>query len=48
MNDIYTPKVKFLKEVLDHYQESDFSVTDIGCGGGHFVKACENGGLELT
>jgi len=42
VNDIYTPKVKFLKEVLDHYQESDFSVTDIGCGGGHFVKACEN------
>jgi SAM-dependent methyltransferase len=42
VKDIYQPKAEFLKEVLDDNEVDKFSVTDIGCGGGHFVKACEN------
>mgnify|MGYP001240898456 CR=1 FL=1 len=41
VEDIYRPKVQFLIEVLNQEKISDFSVTDLGCGGGHFVKACE-------
>jgi SAM-dependent methyltransferase len=48
VNDIYIPKARFLKEVLDNYQELNFSVTDVGCGGGHFVKACEIEGIMAT
>lgn len=42
VEDIYLPKADFLKEVLIDNAIDEFSVTDIGCGGGHFVKACEN------
>lgn len=42
VNDIYIPKAQFLIEVMDAESNSNYSVTDIGCGGGHFVKACEN------
>lgn len=34
---IYQPKVKFLKKVL----KKDFTLTDIGSGAGHFLKALE-------
>ena len=34
-------KSSFLLRVLNQEKISDFSVTDLGCGGGHFVKACE-------
>lgn len=46
--DIYTPKAEFLKEVLANNNINIFSVTDIGCGGGHFVKACENLDIEAV
>lgn len=42
VEDIYIPKAKFLKEVMKNNSITEFSVTDIGCGGGHFVKACED------
>ena len=42
VNDIYIPKAKFLLEILNKNNVKDFSVTDIGCGGGHFIKACED------
>ncbi len=35
---IYSPKVDFLRKVL----KKNISVMDIGCGGGHFLKALEN------
>ncbi len=34
---IYLPKVKFLKNVI----KKKISLVDIGCGGGHFLKALE-------
>ncbi len=37
VENIYLPKVDFLSEVINH----NYDLTDIGCGGGHFVKACE-------
>lgn len=40
--DIYLPKVEFMARVLAaHGVGPNFSVLDVGCGGGHFVKACE-------
>lgn len=42
VNDIYLPKANFLREVLVDNNIFKYSVTDIGCGGGHFVKACED------
>ena len=35
---IYTPKIDFLKDTL----KKKFSLIEIGCGAGHFIKACEN------
>ena len=46
--DIYSPKAEFLREVLADNNINEFSVTDIGCGGGHFVKACENLKIEAV
>ncbi len=46
VNDIYQPKVEFLQEVLRQENKTKFNVTDLGCGGGHFVKACELRGIE--
>ena len=48
VNDIYEPKVSFLQEVLKSDGIVDFSVTDVGCGGGHFVAACEKLGIECV
>lgn len=43
---IYLPKVEFMHEVLTEIDCGDNnSVLDIGCGGGHFVKACEIKGI---
>ena len=39
--DIYIPKVEFMLEVLGKYVDiNNLSVLDVGCGGGHFIKAC--------
>jgi SAM-dependent methyltransferase len=43
---IYLPKVDFLLEVLRAEGLEDASVLDIGCGGGHFVRACELRGVS--
>ena len=40
VQDIYTPKVQFLIDVVGRC-----TVNDVGCGAGHFVKACENLGV---
>ena len=48
VDDIYVPKADFLKEVLAENSTHNFSVTDIGCGGGHFVKACENLNIDAV
>ena len=46
VEDIYLPKVLFLLEVLENYKLlDDLTIKDIGCGAGHFVKACEIKGL---
>lgn len=45
VNAIYLPKVDFLLEVLDSLDVTDRSLLDVGCGGGHFVRACEMRGL---
>ena len=43
VKDIYEPKVNFLKDTLyETHGVNDFTVLDVGCGGGYFVKACEN------
>ena len=47
VEDIYKPKVLFLIECLKSIDNiKDFDVTDVGCGGGHFVKALENCGVS--
>ncbi len=46
---IYIPKVDFLYSSLkneDIVLSSDFSITDFGCGGGHFVNAATKKGIE--
>ena len=48
VDDIYIPKAEFLKEVLNKNNVTKFKVTDIGCGGGHFVKACEDLDIMAT
>jgi SAM-dependent methyltransferase len=48
VNDIYVPKADFLREVMEKNNKINFSVTDIGCGGGHFVKACEQEGISAV
>jgi len=49
VSDIYLPKVSFLKEVLENDSCSQgYSLMDMGCGGGHFVKACEQMGIKAT
>lgn len=47
VSNIYLPKIDFLIDVLeDHRENTKFSVLDLGCGGGHFVKACELRGIS--
>lgn len=51
--DIYLPKLEFLLQVL---QESPVSssatnsptVLDVGCGAGHFIRACELKGIQAA
>ena len=38
VKNIYKPKAAFLKKVV----KKKFSLIEIGCGAGHFIKACEN------
>ena len=44
VKNIYLPKVKFLKEVI----KSKINLIDLGCGGGHFVKALEMAKIKAT
>ena len=37
VKNIYTPKLNFLKNVI----KKNFSLIELGCGAGHFIKACE-------
>lgn len=47
VKDIYTPKVQFMLEVLEkHIDLKDLSVLDVGCGGGHFIKACTENNIN--
>jgi len=49
VTEIYLPKVTFLKETLAEVKfGSDINVLDLGCGGGHFVKACELLEIQAT
>jgi SAM-dependent methyltransferase len=41
VSDIYLPKVDFLKDVV-----GECKVNDVGCGAGHFLKACEYREIE--
>ncbi len=42
VSDIYLPKVDFLQQTLaEHGVNRPPRVLDVGCGGGHFVRACE-------
>jgi SAM-dependent methyltransferase len=43
VQDIYTPKIDFMIDSIGH---SDFSVLDVGCGGGHLVLALLNKGID--
>ena len=42
LKKIYIPKVKFMKDTI----KEKISVLDVGCGAGHFVKACEINKIE--
>lgn len=45
--DIYIPKVEFMLDVLGrHANITNLSVLDVGCGGGHFIKACDEKNVE--
>jgi 2-polyprenyl-3-methyl-5-hydroxy-6-metoxy-1,4-benzoquinol methylase len=44
VKNIYRPKIKFLKKVI----KKKFNITDIGSGGGHFLKACELEKINAT
>lgn len=46
VKDIYEPKVSFLREVLLDNGINEFCITDVGCGGGHFVAACEKYNID--
>lgn len=48
VQDIYLPKVEFLRQTMEAEEISDFSVLDVGCGGGHFVKSCEKLDINAT
>ena len=42
VNNIYIPKVDFLKKVI----KKKINLIDLGCGAGHFVKALEKKGIS--
>jgi hypothetical protein len=49
VTDIYKPKVEFLIDCLKLVENINvFDVTDIGCGGGHFVKALEDSNISAV
>ena len=39
VKNIYLPKAKFLKKII---KKKNIKLLDLGFGGGHFLKACEN------
>ena len=39
VKNIYLPKAKFLKKII---KKKNLRLLDLGCGAGHFLKACEN------
>ena len=41
VKNIYVPKVKFLINVMNKQNVKKYSVTDVGSGAGHFLKALE-------
>ena len=41
---IYHPKLKFVKKIIPKIH----SLLDLGCGAGHFVKACEEKSIKAT
>jgi SAM-dependent methyltransferase len=45
---IYSPKAEFMREALirDGFNPNNISVTDVGCGAGHFIAALEHSGIE--
>ena len=44
VKNIYAPKVDFLTSVI----KKKFRLMDMGCGGGHFIKALENKKIYAT
>lgn len=50
VQDIYLPKARFLLETLKPFygHQPVISVLDIGCGGGHFINACEEAGISAV
>ena len=48
VKNIYSPKVDFLKKVMNAQDKKKYSVTDIGCGAGHFLKALENKKIDAV
>jgi 2-polyprenyl-3-methyl-5-hydroxy-6-metoxy-1,4-benzoquinol methylase len=44
VRNIYLPKVNFLTSVI----KSKINLIDIGCGGGHFIKALEDKNINAT
>lgn len=46
VDQVYIPKCDFLVDVLANENFNDeINVLDVGCGGGHFVRACETRGI---
>ena len=41
VKNIYVPKVQFLIKVMNKQNVKKYSVTDVGSGAGHFLKALE-------
>ncbi len=48
INDIYIPKVEFLKSYIGHEHINEVSVLDIGAGSGYFVNACRLLGINCS
>lgn len=48
MNDVYAPKVDFLRDALNNFSENlaELCVADIGAGAGYFVSALKRAGVE--
>lgn len=43
VKNIYLPKARFLKKII---KKKNIKLLDLGCGGGHFLKACESLNIE--